>query len=238
MDYALEGSVFVAGAVVQWLRDGLQIIRSAADVGALAASVPGNGGVYLVPAFTGLGAPYWDPDARGAILVAAELLPSRPAVASAVTRSACGHNHFVLRIIETDRNDGRGFGIARASERNPLPVRSPVTGLKESSAVTSGTHLIAHHGDRSKDDRLFGKSARPPVGGKVFELSLRGDAPTRMCHSRSAGYSAIHRQAQRISSAELSQRFVLARRRRESARLGGRSKATERAVRGVHRPAL
>jgi glycerol kinase len=67
-DYALEGSVFIAGAVVQWLRDGLKIIRSAGEVEALAASVPDNGGVYLVPAFAGLGAPHWDAYARGAIL--------------------------------------------------------------------------------------------------------------------------------------------------------------------------
>ncbi len=66
--YALEGSVFVAGAVVQWLRDGLNLIRKAKDVEQLAASVPDSGGVYLVPAFTGLGAPYWDPYARGAIV--------------------------------------------------------------------------------------------------------------------------------------------------------------------------
>lgn len=66
--YALEGSVFVAGALVQWLRDGLGLIRQAADIETLAASVPDSGGVHIVPAFTGLGAPYWDADARGAIL--------------------------------------------------------------------------------------------------------------------------------------------------------------------------
>jgi glycerol kinase len=66
-DYALEGSVFIGGAVVQWLRDGLKIIRAAVDVEALAASVADSGGVYLVPAFTGLGAPHWDPRARGSI---------------------------------------------------------------------------------------------------------------------------------------------------------------------------
>jgi glycerol kinase len=66
-DYALEGSVFIGGAVVQWLRDGLRIIRTAADIGPLAASVPDNGGVYLVPAFAGLGAPHWDAYARGAV---------------------------------------------------------------------------------------------------------------------------------------------------------------------------
>jgi len=64
-DFALEGSIFVAGAAVQWLRDGLGLIRSADEVEALAASVPDNGGVYMVPAFAGLGAPHWDPYARG-----------------------------------------------------------------------------------------------------------------------------------------------------------------------------
>ncbi len=67
VQYALEGSVFVAGSVVQWLRDGLGIIRSSADVEALAASVPDNGGVYFVPALTGLGAPYWDAYAHGTL---------------------------------------------------------------------------------------------------------------------------------------------------------------------------
>jgi glycerol kinase len=66
--YALEGSVFSAGATVQWLRDGLGIIRRSGDVEGLAASVADNGGVYLVPAFVGLGAPHWDPYARGAIV--------------------------------------------------------------------------------------------------------------------------------------------------------------------------
>ena len=65
--YALEGSLFVAGAIVQWLRDGLGLIRTAAEVEALAASVPDTGGVTLVPALTGLGAPYWQPEARGAL---------------------------------------------------------------------------------------------------------------------------------------------------------------------------
>lgn len=66
--YALEGSIFVAGAAVQWLRDGLGLIKASSDVEALAASVASNEGVYLVPAFVGLGAPYWDPHARGTIV--------------------------------------------------------------------------------------------------------------------------------------------------------------------------
>lgn len=66
--YAIEGSIFVAGAAIQWLRDGIHLIKSAAETEALAKSVPDNGGVYMVPGFTGLGAPYWNPHARGALL--------------------------------------------------------------------------------------------------------------------------------------------------------------------------
>jgi len=67
VNYALEGSIFVGGSVVQWLRDGLGIIRSSSDIEALAKTVPDNGGVCFVPALTGLGAPYWDPYAKGCI---------------------------------------------------------------------------------------------------------------------------------------------------------------------------
>jgi len=66
--FALEGSVFIGGAVVQWLRDGLGLIKRSVDVEKLAASVPHSGGVYFVPAFTGLGAPHWDPYARGTVV--------------------------------------------------------------------------------------------------------------------------------------------------------------------------
>jgi glycerol kinase len=67
-EYALEGSVFIAGAAIQWLRDGLNIISNASETEALATSINDNHGVYFVPAFVGLGAPYWDPNARGAIV--------------------------------------------------------------------------------------------------------------------------------------------------------------------------
>jgi glycerol kinase len=66
--YAVEGAIFVTGAAVQWLRDGLGIIASASELGPLAASVADNGGVYVVPAFAGLGSPWWDPYARGTIV--------------------------------------------------------------------------------------------------------------------------------------------------------------------------
>jgi glycerol kinase len=67
MSYAMEGSIFVAGAAIKWLRDGLRVIDDAAATAALAARVPDDHGVYLVPAFVGLGAPYWEPGARGVI---------------------------------------------------------------------------------------------------------------------------------------------------------------------------
>ena len=67
VDYALEGSIFVAGAAVQWLRDGLGIIKTSSEIEALASSVPDNGGVYFVPALTGMGAPYWNQDVRGVL---------------------------------------------------------------------------------------------------------------------------------------------------------------------------
>ena len=100
-DYALEGSVFIAGAVVQWLRDGLEIIRAAPEVEALAASVPDNGGVYLVPAFAGLGAPHWDAYARGAIFGL-----TRGATGAHLARAALESIAFqsaeVLRAMEAD----------------------------------------------------------------------------------------------------------------------------------------
>lgn len=67
VDYALEGSVFIAGALIQWLRDEMGLLRNAAESEKMAESVSGSNGVYIVPAFTGLGAPYWDPDARGTV---------------------------------------------------------------------------------------------------------------------------------------------------------------------------
>ena len=86
--YALEGSIFVAGAAVQWLRDSLKVIQSAAETESLARSLDGNAGVYMVPAFTGLGAPYWDPHARGAIF--GLTLDAGPAeLARAVLEAVC-----------------------------------------------------------------------------------------------------------------------------------------------------
>jgi glycerol kinase len=99
--YALEGSVFIAGSVVKWLRDGLGLIKHTADVEALAASVPDSGGVVFVPAFVGLGAPYWDPNARG--LIAGLTQDSNAGhIARAALEAICFQSRDVVRCMEGD----------------------------------------------------------------------------------------------------------------------------------------
>lgn len=106
VEYALEGSIFVAGSVVQWLRDGLGIIRSSEEVEALAASVPDTAGVYFVPALTGLGAPWWDPYARGIICNL-----SRGATAAHIARAALEGIAFqTMDIVNAMANDA-GVGL-------------------------------------------------------------------------------------------------------------------------------
>ncbi|TAL56368.1 glycerol kinase GlpK [Pandoraea sp.] len=101
VNYALEGSIFIGGAVVQWLRDGLGIIRRSADIEALARSVPDSDGLYLVPAFAGLGAPHWNPHARGAMFGA-----TRGTTAAHLARAALDGIAYqtmdVLRAMEAD----------------------------------------------------------------------------------------------------------------------------------------
>ncbi|MDR3479681.1 MAG: glycerol kinase GlpK [Burkholderiaceae bacterium] len=103
VNYALEGSIFIGGAVVQWLRDGLGIVKSAAEIEALARSVPHSDGVYLVPAFAGLGAPHWNPRARGALFGV-----TRGTTAAHIARAALDSIAYqsldVLKAMEADLN--------------------------------------------------------------------------------------------------------------------------------------
>ncbi|UDG82669.1 glycerol kinase GlpK [Candidatus Vallotia lariciata] len=99
--YALEGSIFIGGAVVQWLRDGLGIIKKAADIEALAKSVPHSDGVFLVPAFTGLGAPHWNPYTRGALFGATQST-SAAHIARAALDSIAHQSFDVLKAMEAD----------------------------------------------------------------------------------------------------------------------------------------
>ncbi len=100
-EYALEGSIFIAGAVVQWLRDGLGIISSSSEVEALAAQASDNGGVYLVPAFAGLGAPHWDQYARG-LLIGLTRGSGRAQIARAALEGIAYQVADVLRAMESD----------------------------------------------------------------------------------------------------------------------------------------
>ena len=101
VNYAFEGSVFIGGAIVQWLRDGLGIIRSSEEVEALAARVPDTAGVYLVPAFSGLGAPHWDPYARGT-LVGLTRGSNASHIARAALESIAFQSVDILRAMEAD----------------------------------------------------------------------------------------------------------------------------------------
>ncbi len=99
--YALEGSIFVGGAIVQWLRDGLGIIKSSAEIEGMARSVTDNGGVYLVPALTGLGAPYWDPHARGT-LIGLTRGTTAAHICRAALESIAFQTYDVLKAMEAD----------------------------------------------------------------------------------------------------------------------------------------
>ena len=99
--YALEGSIFIAGAAVQWLRDGLNIIKSAAETEAMAKSVPDDHGVFLVPAFAGFGSPYWEPDARGAIYGLTRATTSAH-LARAALESVCLQSYDLLHAMSED----------------------------------------------------------------------------------------------------------------------------------------
>src|SRR5207302_10183929 len=99
--YALEGSTFIAGAMVQWLRDGLGIIGSAREIEALAASVPDSGGVVAVPALAGLGAPHWRPEARG-IITGLTRGSTKAHLARAVLEGIALQNVDLLRAMELD----------------------------------------------------------------------------------------------------------------------------------------
>src|SRR5438309_608868 len=110
LSYALEGAIFITGAALQWLRDGLRIIESAAEAGPLASSVPDAGGVFLVPAFVGLGAPYWDPFARGTI-VGLTRGSGRAQLVRAAVEAMAYQTNDVVKAMEGDT--GRSFSELR-----------------------------------------------------------------------------------------------------------------------------
>ena len=147
VNYALEGSIFVAGSVVQWLRDGLGIIRSAKDVEKLATSVPDNGGVYFVPALTGLGAPHWDQYAKGSIFGI-----TRGTTAGHIARAALEGVAF------------QTMDIVRAMEKD---AGCPLKELKVDGGVTANNLMMQFQAD------ILGTSVIRP---KVTETTALGAA--------------------------------------------------------------
>ena len=156
--YALEGSIFSTGATVQWLRDGLGIISDAAETGPLAASVEDNGGVYLVPAFTGLGAPHWDMYARGTIVgvtrgtTAAHLARARPR-GDRLPDPRRGGGH--------DRGRGRGATAAARGRRG--------RGQRLPHAVPGGRARRAHTAGGGRDHRAGRRIPGWPGSGLLGE---------------------------------------------------------------------
>lgn len=182
-NYALEGSVFVAGAVVQWLRDSLSLFEHSSDVEALAASVADNGGVYMVPAFSGLGAPHWDPHARG-LIVGLTRASNKGHLARAALESIAFQCNDVLRAMSRDaeteltelRVDGGACGndllMQFQADISGVPVIRPV--VTETTAL--GAAYLAGLGCGMWDDpeqirRLWRAS-------RVFEPRMSEDERT------------------------------------------------------------
>jgi len=135
--YALEGSVFIAGAVIQWLRDGLRIIKDASESEQLARSVPDTGGVALVPAFVGLGAPYWDPEARG-LICGITRGTTRAHLARAALESIAFQSQELIHAMERDsRTRLSGLQVDGGAVKNDL--------LMQSQADVSGLPVVRPH---------------------------------------------------------------------------------------------
>ncbi len=167
-EYALEGSVFVGGAVVQWLRDGLGLIRKSEEVEALARSVPDNGGVYFVPAFVGLGAPHWDSYARGSIFGL-----TRGTTAGHLARAAVESIAYqvadLLDAMGRDSGDAvqelRVDGGAAAND-NLMQFQSDILGVPVvRPAVTETTAMGAAYLAAMALD-FWGSEMGPPAGGR------------------------------------------------------------------------
>ncbi|MCL2191000.1 MAG: glycerol kinase GlpK [Treponema sp.] len=152
VEYALEGSVFIAGASVQWLRDGLRLIDDAADSQRLAVSVPDSGGVYVVPAFVGLGAPYWDQYARGTIV--------------GITRST-GKEHLVRATLESMAYQSRD--VIKAMENDAgVPIKS----IRVDGGASVNDFLMQFQADILGTDVIRPKVVESTALGAVYLAGL------------------------------------------------------------------
>ncbi|MEN3974119.1 glycerol kinase GlpK [Emcibacter sp. SYSU 3D8] len=186
--YALEGSIFIAGAAIQWLRDGLGIIESSSESAVLARSLEDNEGVYMVPAFTGLGAPWWDPDARG-LITGLTRNTGRAHMARAALEAACYQTHDLLTAMRADypgtvaaiRVDGgmatNDWLLQFLSDIVGAPVERPRT--TESTALGAALLAALGHGlisSREEVVSLWQRQARfePVMDAGTRERMLDG----------------------------------------------------------------
>ena len=202
--YALEGAVFIAGAAVQWLRDGLGIIKQAAETEALARSVADTGGVYLVPAFVGLGAPYWDPYARGT-LVGITRGTTRAHLARATLEAIAYQSRDVLDTMK--RESGVPLSHAagrrrRGGQRLPLPVPGRRAGSRGAAPLGDRDHrarrgLPGRSGRRAVEEpgprrplearaQVHPRHVARRARGRVRGLAPRGGAGARLGRARAA----------------------------------------------------
>jgi len=199
--YALEGAVFIAGAAVQWLRDGLKAISTSADVERLMRAVPDAGGVYLVPAFVGLGAPYWDPHARGAILGLTR--DSRVEhIARAAVDAMAYQTRDVLEVMQADAGlalphlkvDGGAAANAMLlqfqADQLGVPVRRPVVAETTALGAAYLAGLAVGYWDGLDDVRrnwALDREFSPAMPPDVRERGYRG---WRKAVSRAQGWAA------------------------------------------------
>ena len=176
--YALEGSVFIGGAVIQWLRDGLMLFEHAADCEKLADSVVDNGGVYFVPALTGLGAPHWDPHARGAIFGITRGT-SRAHLTRAALESICFQVDDLLQILAADsgepvsqlRIDGGAAAnnllvqfqadISAIEVVRPANLETTALGVAYLAGIAAGLWSIGELNEKWRIDRSFHGTLQP-----------------------------------------------------------------------------
>ncbi|MBL9034139.1 MAG: glycerol kinase GlpK [Rhodospirillaceae bacterium] len=184
--YAIEGSIFVAGAAVQWLRDGLKLIHQAGETEDLARSIAGTNGVYLVPAFTGLGAPYWDPSARGAIIGLSRNTGIAEIVRSAL-EAVCYQTRDLMSAMAGDSGQAPSMlrvdgGMVRndwvmqfLADILNVPVERPVvtetTALGAATCAGLGAGLFASMGEVAGNwqrDRLFNPGMQDSVRDQLY----------------------------------------------------------------------
>ena len=157
LEYALEGSVFVGGAVIQWLRDELRLIHDARDSEYFASKVCDNGGVYVVPAFTGLGAPHWDMHARGTIL--------------GLTRGS-GRNHIIRACLEAIAYQTDDVLCAMSDDMRALGMGGSVSSLKVDGGASANSLLMQFQSDISATRVVRSRNTEATAAGAAFLAGL------------------------------------------------------------------